>query len=87
MGNTGMSRGTGNKGKKSKSSTDLIPHKEATIRSSPLGTSYIILLCIAKKPPDQRNQVKENYTKVPKQKQIYKQSKRPRYCMKQKQQV
>ena len=45
---------------KSKSSTDLIPHKEATIRSSPSGTSYIILLCIATKPPDQRNQVKEN---------------------------
>ena len=33
-------------------------HKEATIRSSPPGTSYIILLCIAKKLPDQRNPVK-----------------------------
>ena len=60
MGNTGISRGTGNKREKSKSSTDLIPHKEATIRSSPPGTGYIILLCIAKKPPDQRNWVKEN---------------------------
>ena len=58
MGNTGISKGTGNKGEKSKSSTDLIPHKEATIRYSPPGTSFIILLCIAKKLPDQRNQVK-----------------------------
>ena len=65
-------RGTKGYGKyreKSKSSTDLIPHEEATICSSPPGTSYITLLRIAKKPPDQRNQVKENYTKVPKQKQ------------------
>ena len=43
---------------KSKSSTDLIPHKAATICSFPPGTSYIILLYIAKKLPDQRNQVK-----------------------------
>ena len=42
----------------SKGNTGIIPHKEATIRSSPPGTSYVILLCIAKKLPDQRNQVK-----------------------------
>ena len=60
MGNTGIGRGMGNRGKKSKSSTDFIPHKEATIRSSPPRTGYITPLCIAKKPPDQRNQVKEN---------------------------
>ena len=56
MGNKGHEGVREIKGKV-KSSTDLIPHKEATIRSSSPGTSYIKLLCIAKKLPDQRNQV------------------------------
>ena len=31
---------------------------------SPPGTGYIILLCMAKKPPDQRNRVKEKLDKI-----------------------
>ena len=68
MGNTGISRGTGNKGKSPSHLQISFPTKKLPSAPSPPGTSYIILLCIAKKPSDQRNQVKENYTKVPKQK-------------------
>ena len=53
-GNTGISRGSGNKGKSLSHLQISFPTKEATICSSPPGTSYIILLCIAKKLPKHR---------------------------------
>ena len=68
MGNTGISRGTGNKGKSpshlqisfpQRSYHPLLPTRDQ-LHQTPM---------YSQEAPNQRNQVRENYIKVPKQKQ------------------
>ena len=68
MGNTGISRGMGNKGKSPSHLHFSFPTKKLPSTLPPPRTGYIILLCLAKKPPDKRNQAKENQTKLTKHK-------------------